>query len=121
MTFILNEAVVKIRSEGIDKLDSDLKGVDKRLKRLGAGTAAKSLNADFRNTTRSANKLGESVGKVGNLLAVMPTRGTAAMSGYTGRARYRHNRYGRFIACHYRRDGGNRCVSRCGVRGLSPP
>ena len=84
MAFVLNEAVVSIKTQGLDKLQTDLNSVDKRLKRLGAGTAAKSLNADFRNTTRSANKLGESVGKVGNLLAVMPTRGSAAMSGYTG-------------------------------------
>ena len=82
--FTLSEAIVKIRTEGISKLQSDLKVVDKSLTKIGTGTAAKGLNADFRNTTRSVNQLGQSAGRVGNLLAVMPTRGTAALSTFTG-------------------------------------
>ena len=82
--FTLSEAIVSIKSVGLDKLKMDLDKLDTRLKRLGAGTSAKGLTADFRNTTRATNELGASVGRVGNLLAVMPSRGTAAMSTFTG-------------------------------------
>ena len=116
--FELSKAYVTIQTRGLDKMQTDLKKVDRALSKIGAGTASKGLNADFRNASRSANKLGESVGKVGNLL------GGHANAWYGGdvrihrRARYRHNRNGRFIACHYRRDGGDRCVGGCRRAGL---
>ena len=84
MPFVLNEAIVKIRTEGLDTLERDLKKTDKSLKRLGAGSSVKGLNADVRNTTRSVKNLGETAGRVGNLLAVMPGRGTAGLSALTG-------------------------------------
>ena len=75
MAFTLNEAVVKIRTEGLDTLERDLKRTDTSLKRLGRGSSVKGLNADVRNTTRSVKNLGETAGRVGNLLAVMPGAG----------------------------------------------
>ena len=84
MAFTLNEAVVKIRTEGLDTLERDLKRTDTSLKRLGRGSSVKGLNADVRNTTRSVKNLGETAGRVGNLLAVMPGRGTAGLSALTG-------------------------------------
>ena len=84
MAFTLNEAVVKIRTEGLDTLERDLKRTNTSLKRLGRGSSVKGLNADVRNTTRSVKNLGETAGRVGNLLAVMPGRGTAGLSALTG-------------------------------------
>ena len=82
--FHIKRSNCKIRTEGISKLQNDLKVVDKSLTKIGTGTAAKGLNADFRNTTRSVNQLGQSAGRVGNLLAVMPSRGSAALSTFSG-------------------------------------
>ena len=73
MAFVLNEAVVKIKSSGIPKLKQDLASVHSLLAKIGTGTAAKGLNADFRNATRSVSMFNVQVKKAHDGLRDLPS------------------------------------------------
>ena len=64
MAFTLNEAVVKIKAEGLDKLQQDLKTVGTSLTKIGTGTAAKGLDVDFKKAAGAAEELDTAVEKL---------------------------------------------------------
>ena len=49
--FELNTAYVTLKTRGADKLERELKTIDKRLNRLGTGTATKGLVCRFQECT----------------------------------------------------------------------
>ena len=84
MAFELNEAYVSLKLRGADKLERDLKTIDKRLNRLGTGTATKGLDAGFKNARRSVLDFNQAIGKTSNALNVIPAKGVKGMSALTG-------------------------------------
>ena len=64
MAFTLNEAVVKIKAQGLDTLQQDLKAVNTSLTKIGTGTAAKGLNTDFKKAAGAAEELDTAVEKL---------------------------------------------------------
>ena len=82
--FELNTAYVTLKTRGADKLEKELKTIDKRLNRLGTGTATKGLDAGFKNARRSVLDFNQAIGKTSNALNVIPAKGVKGMSALTG-------------------------------------
>ena len=72
---VLNEAVVKIRSEGLPKLQTEIAKVNKSLTSIGHSTAPKGLNSDFRNAAKSVSKFNAEVTKADEGLKNLPSGG----------------------------------------------
>lgn len=79
--FTLGTAFVEIQTTGLTKLQRDISKIGTDFKRI---PTLKGLNTDIRNTTRSMDHFGKSLGTAGNLLAVMPGRGASGMSTLSG-------------------------------------
>ena len=82
--FELSTAYVTIRTKGVDRLEKELKAIDKRLTRLGTGTATKGLDAGFKNARNSVLDFNQAIGKTSNALNVIPAKGVKGMSALTG-------------------------------------
>ena len=82
--FELNTAYVTLKTRGADKLERELKTIDKRLNRLGTGTATKGLDAGFKNARNSVLDFNQAIGKTSNALNVIPAKGVKGMSALTG-------------------------------------
>ena len=82
--FELSTAYVTLKTRGADKLERELKGIDKRLKRLGVSTATKGLDAGFKNARNSVLDFNQAIGKTSNALNVIPAKGVKGMSALTG-------------------------------------
>ena len=82
--FELSTAYVTLKTRGADKLERELKTIDKRLNRLGTATATKGLSAGFKNARRSVLDFNQAIGKTSNALNVIPAKGVKGMSALTG-------------------------------------